>query len=73
MLRKEMEAFKALFPNLFVASAPFSDKQISIALLPCLAHISTQFFRILYLGCLKMIKTRMTTEMHFTIKLNLAN
>jgi len=30
------------FP-IFLASAPFSDKQISITSLPCLAHISTQF------------------------------
>jgi len=28
----------------FMAGALFSDKQISIAPLPCLAHISTQFF-----------------------------
>jgi len=35
------------FPSL-LASAPFSDKQISIAPLPCLAHISKQFFRALH-------------------------
>jgi len=38
----------SVFPNLFLASAPFSDKQISIAPLPCFAHISTQFF-VLYI------------------------
>jgi len=31
------------FP-IFQSLAPFSDKQISIAPLPCLVHISTQFF-----------------------------
>ena len=46
---------KPVFPNLFLASAPFSDKQISITPLPCLAHISTQLFRFVYLVCLKMI------------------
>jgi len=40
---------------------------------PCLAHISTQFYRIAYLVCLKTMKTRMSAKMHFTIKLNLAN
>jgi len=62
--------FNTVFPNLFLASAPFSDKQISIAPLPCVTHISTQFFRIVDLVCLKMIKTRMSTKMQFTIKLN---
>jgi len=38
-----------------MANAPFSDKQISIALLPCLAHISTNFFVLYIWGCLKMI------------------
>jgi len=65
--------FGTVFPNLFLASAPFSDKQMSIDPLARLAHISTQFFRIVYLGCLKMIKTRMSAKMHFTIKLNLVN
>jgi len=64
---------RPVFPNLFLASAPFPDKQISIAPLPCLTHISTQFFRIVYLGCLKMIKTRMSAKIHFTIELNLVN
>ena len=32
-------------PQSFLAGAPFSDKQISIAPLPWLAQISTQFFR----------------------------
>jgi len=64
---------KQCFPIIFLASAPFSEKQISIAPLPCLANISTQFFRIVYLRCLKMIKTRMSAKMHFTIKLNLVN
>jgi len=41
-------SFNTVFPNIFLASAPFSDKQISIAPLPCLAHISTQFSRIVY-------------------------
>jgi len=57
----------------FLARAPFSDKQISIVPLPSLAHIPTQFFCIVYLGCLKMIGTRMSAKMHFTIKLNLVN
>jgi len=52
-----------VFPNLFLACTPFSDKQISITPLPCLAHISTQCFCIVYLGCLKMIKTRMSAKM----------
>jgi len=65
--------FSPVFPNLFVASAPFSDKQISIPPLPCLAHMSTKFFRIAYFGCLKMIKTRMSAKMHFAMKLNLVN
>jgi len=70
----EIEKYsKPVFPNLFLASAHFSDKQIPIAPLQSLAHISTQFFRILYLGCLKMIKTRMSPKMHFTITLNLVN
>ena len=42
------QLFKPVFPNLFLARAPFSEKQISIAPLPCLAHISTQFF-VLYI------------------------
>jgi len=66
-------SFIPVFPNLFLASAPFSDKQICIAPLPSLAHISTQFFHIVHLACLKMIKTRMSAKMHFTIKLNLVN
>jgi len=49
------------------------DKQMSIAPLPYIALISTQFFRIVYLGCLKMIKTGMSAKMHFTMKLNLVN
>jgi len=55
----------------FLASAPFPDQQISIAPLPCEAHISTQFLGIVHLVCLKMIKIRMNAKMHFTIKLNL--
>jgi len=74
VLDKYIESYSsAVFPNLFLASAPFFDKQLFIAPLPCLAHISTQFFRIVYLGCLKMIKTRMSAKMHFTIKVNLVN
>jgi len=68
-----VDSVKPVFPNLFLASAPFSYKQISIAPLPCLAHVSTQFFRILYLGCMKMTKTRMSAKMHFTKTLNLVN
>jgi len=62
--------FRPVFPNLYLATAPFSNKQISIVPLP---HISTQLFRTIYLVCLKMIKTRMSAKMHFTIKLNLVN
>jgi len=64
---------RTVFPNLFMANAPFSNKQISIAPQPCLAHISTQFFHIVYLECLKMIKARMSAKMHFTINFNLVN
>ena len=32
---------RTVFPNLFLASAPFSGKQIFIPPPPCLAHIST--------------------------------
>jgi len=69
----QISCSKTVFPNLFLASALFSDKEISIAPLPCLAHISTQFIGIAYLGCLKMIKTGMNAKMHFIIKLNLVN
>jgi len=64
---------RAVFPNLFLDSAPFFDKQIFVVPPPHLAHISTQFFRIVYLGCFKMIKTRMSAKMHFTIELNLVS
>jgi len=33
----------------FLASTPFSDKQMSIAPLPSQGDISTKFFRILYI------------------------
>jgi len=72
LLRLERK-FRTVLPNLFLASAPFSDKKIYIAPLPSLAHISTQLFRILCLGCLKMIKTRMGAKMHFTIKFSKFN
>ena len=39
----------------------------------CLEHIYTQFFRIVYLGCLKMVITRTSAKIHFTTKLNLVN
>jgi len=42
-LPKMGKCLAAVFPNPFLASAPFSEKQISITLLPCLAHMSTQF------------------------------
>jgi len=48
ILRVDAHLSKSVFPNLFLASTPFSDKQISITTLPCLAHISTQFF-VLYI------------------------
>jgi len=68
-----MRSATSVFPKIVLASAPLSDKQVSIAALPTLAHISTQFFRNVYLGCLKMIKTRVSAKMHFIIKLNLVN
>jgi len=64
---------RSVFPNLFWLVPPFLTNKFLSPPLPSLAHISTQIFRIVYLGCLKRIKKRMSAKVHFTIKLNLVN
>jgi len=59
------------FPIFFWLAPPFLTKKFLSP--PYLAHISTQFFCIVYLVCLKMIKTTMSAKKHFTIKFNLVN
>ena len=62
-----------VFPNLSLASATFFDKK-NFYRPPTMASTRVNtIFRIAYLVFLKIIKTRMSAKMHFTIKLNLVN
>ena len=59
---------KNVFPNLFLATPPFLTKNFY-----CPPTMPSTHNNTIFLGCLKMIKTRMSAKMHFTIKLNLVN
>jgi len=60
------------FPIFFWLAPPFLTNNFYRPPTMPNTHINTMF-RSVYLGCLKMIKARMSAKMHFTIKLNLVN